>query len=154
MDTKAYITQSEQETRDVARQLLLTCKSIVPQMPVAILLYGTLGAGKTAFVKGIGDSLSIDDISSPTFVLIHEYELKGPIKKLVHIDLYRVTEKSEFDHLGIEKDMNPGVLFCIEWSENIEPIIDLVRAKCHIVSVTLEHKDEKSRRIKISSISL
>src|ERR1700684_1745576 len=92
-----FESRSEEETRDFGRKLA----SIVPQKAV-VLLIGELGAGKTTLVKGIVEgrgAASPDDVSSPTFTLIHEY---GQPVRIYHIDLYRLETPAEVLHLGLE----------------------------------------------------
>lgn len=103
-------TESEQETetagQDFARSL-----------PVGgvVLLSGPLGAGKTAFVRGMARGLGCNpgDVSSPTFTILHEY--KGPHVLLFHADLYRLSTR-EVDELGLDDVAAEGVLV-VEWPD-------------------------------------
>jgi tRNA threonylcarbamoyladenosine biosynthesis protein TsaE len=81
-----------------------------------ILLYGELGAGKTAFVRGVARGLGAnpDDVSSPTFTLIQEYAGTGAT--LYHVDLYRL-EPAEIDDLGLEDLVSGDGVVAIEWAE-------------------------------------
>ena len=105
------ITHSEFETeavgRDVAR--LLSAGSVV-------LLFGELGAGKTAFVRGLAEGLggSPDEVSSPTFTLMQEY--RGGRIPLVHVDLYRLDDPREVDDLGLE-ELGLNSVLAIEWAD-------------------------------------
>ena len=86
--------------------------------PKLVLLRGDLGAGKTTLVKGIAqafEAASEDDVTSPTFTLIHEY--RGPRATLYHIDLYRVDTQRELDTLGLDDLMGEGNILLIEWGE-------------------------------------
>jgi tRNA threonylcarbamoyladenosine biosynthesis protein TsaE len=105
-----FVTQSEQETFAVAEKL---AKTLVPG--TSVLLYGDLGAGKTAFVRGLAAGLGIDpeEVSSPTFVLIQHYRGATP---LTHVDLYRLDNAAAVEDLGLDELTTAGVL-AVEWAE-------------------------------------
>ncbi len=106
-----HVTGSETETASVASALAATLVA-----GDVILLSGNLGAGKTAFVRGLAEGLGLDpeDVSSPTFTLVHEY--RGGRLTLYHVDLYRL-EKAATDDLGLE-ELHRGVL-AIEWPDRL-----------------------------------
>ena len=106
-----------------------------------VLLYGDLGAGKTAFVRGLAAGLGIDpeEVSSPTFTLVQEY--RGRLS-LFHVDLYRLAP-GEVDDLGLDALAADGVL-AVEWAER------LPRADAGALHVRLEHAGEEARRITIT----
>jgi tRNA threonylcarbamoyladenosine biosynthesis protein TsaE len=81
-----------------------------------VLLYGDLGAGKTAFVRGLAAGLGAnpDDVSSPTFTIVQEYP--GSASTLYHVDLYRL-EPAEVDDLGLEDLVAGDGIVAIEWAE-------------------------------------
>ena len=108
-----HTTRSEQETQAVARAL---AADLSPGD--VLLLSGPLGAGKTAFVRGLAEGLGIDpeDVSSPTFTLVHEY--RGGRLTLYHVDLYRL-DRGATDDLGLEElGVADGVL-AIEWPDPV-----------------------------------
>jgi len=111
--TKTITTTSELETAGAGRELGGTLSA-----GDVVLLYGDLGAGKTAFVKGLAEGLGIarDEVSSPTFTLIQEY--RGGRLTLFHVDLYRIDDPRELDDLGLDEIADEGVL-AIEWSEKL-----------------------------------
>jgi tRNA threonylcarbamoyl adenosine modification protein YjeE len=106
-------TCSEAETMAVAREL---AGSLEPD--ATILLTGDLGAGKTAFVRGLAEGLGADpaEVSSPTFTLIQRYS--GGRLPLVHVDLYRLNDPREVEELGLDELAAGGVL-AIEWAEKL-----------------------------------
>src|ERR1044071_543316 len=111
--TRDTITHSADETIVLGRSLR---DMLAP--PKLVLLRGDLGAGKTTLVKGIAeafDAASEDDVTSPTFTLIHEY--RGPRATLYHIDLYRVDTQRELDTLGIDDLVGENNILLIEWGE-------------------------------------
>jgi tRNA threonylcarbamoyladenosine biosynthesis protein TsaE len=106
-----FLTSSPEETIGVARLLAKR----LPAGPA--LLIGNLGAGKTTFVKGVAAALlglAEDEVSSPTFALIHEY---GEPARLYHLDLYRLETPNEVLGIGIEEMMDRPWPMLIEWGE-------------------------------------
>jgi tRNA threonylcarbamoyladenosine biosynthesis protein TsaE len=111
-----------------------------------VLLVGDLGAGKTAFVRGLAEGLGIppDDVSSPTFTLIQEY--RGGRLPLFHVDLYRLDDPREVDDLGLDEIAVDGVM-AIEWA-------DKLRSRPRgAIDVHLQHRDGDSREITLSGSS-
>jgi tRNA threonylcarbamoyladenosine biosynthesis protein TsaE len=132
---QARITHSEEETADAAYKLAVTLKA-----GDVILLSGNLGAGKTAFVRGLASGLGIDpeDVSSPTFTLVHEY--RGGRLTLYHADLYRLDRVATED-LGLEElGVSDGVL-AIEWPDRLAHALPGAR------EIQIEIVDENTRRI-------
>jgi tRNA threonylcarbamoyladenosine biosynthesis protein TsaE len=129
------ITHSEEETADAARELAATLRA-----GDVVLLSGNLGAGKTAFVRGLASGLGVnpEDVSSPTFTLVHEY--RGGSLTLYHADLYRL-EKVATEDLGLEEmGVSDGVL-AIEWPDRLAHALSGAR------EVQIEIVDENTRRI-------
>jgi tRNA threonylcarbamoyladenosine biosynthesis protein TsaE len=113
--------------------------------PKLVLLRGDLGAGKTTLVKGIAaafDAASEDDVTSPTFTLIHEY--RGPSANLFHIDLYRLETARELDTLALDDLRDEKSVLLIEWGEKFP---NLVRDRD--LEISLERDGESGRRIRI-----
>ena len=108
--TPDVITTSEEETESAGERL---AGSLAPGD--VVLLYGDLGAGKTAFVRGLARGLgaAADDVSSPTFTIIQEYSGRA---KLYHVDLYRL-EPLEVDDLGLDELVSTEGIVAIEWAE-------------------------------------
>jgi len=134
-----YTTHSERETAAVGRDLARTLAA-----GSVVLLSGDLGAGKTAFVKGLAEGLGVDagEVSSPTFTLIQEY--RGGRLTLFHVDLYRLSDPREIDDLGLEEIAADGVL-AIEWAEK------LPRPFRGAVPVAIAHGDGDRRVITVGA---
>ena len=130
-------TESETETSSAGKSLVCTLK---PGGVVA--LYGDLGAGKTAFVRGMAEGLGLDArVSSPTFTIVNEY--LGPVP-LFHFDMYRLSSADELFEIGWEDYLTRGGICAVEWSENVSGAFpdDTVR-------VNIEKLDDTRRRITI-----
>lgn len=129
-----FITHSPEETESLAEKLASTLKGTE-----VIALFGGLGAGKTAFTRGLARGLGISEgVSSPTFALVNEYSGKFPI---YHFDMYRVTTWDDLYTTGFFDYMDNGIMV-IEWSENIEPFLPEER-----ITVTLRPIGEEQREI-------
>ena len=132
----AILSRSDAETEtigaDLATRLVAGSR---------VLLYGELGAGKTAFVRGLAAGLGVDpdEVSSPTFTLVQEYRGRLP---LYHVDLYRLAP-GEVDDLGLDALAADGVL-AIEWAERMP------RDDAAAIEVRLEHAGEDHRRITVT----
>ena len=127
-------TNSEDETFALGKHVAASL-----QPGTFVLLHGDLGAGKTAFVRGMAAGLggSPDDVSSPTFVLIQQYKGRVP---LVHVDLYRLDSAAAVDDLGLE-ELASGAVMAIEWADRLPRPLD------GSVTVQIEDLGGDSRRI-------
>ena len=139
--TDEYITHSAEETVALGRKLAPTLKSAR-----MVILRGDLGAGKTTLVKGIAEGLhaaSQDDVTSPTFTLIHEF--RGPEVNLFHVDLYRLETARELDTLGLDELFaEDGNLVLLEWGEKFPRFVQERDVEISIARVT-----DQERRIVI-----
>src|ERR1700686_2222372 len=113
MTTRSLVTHSELDTAEAGRNLAATLAA-----GSVVLLFGDLGAGKTAFVRGLAEGLGVDpsEVSSPTFTLIQEY--RGGRLPLYHVDLYRLNDAREVDDLGLEEMASDGIL-ALEWADKL-----------------------------------
>jgi tRNA threonylcarbamoyladenosine biosynthesis protein TsaE len=108
-----------------------------------IALFGDLGAGKTALVKGLARGLGVTQaVTSPTFTLVHEYP--GGRLPLFHIDLYRLDTVEQALAIGIEDYLNGMGVTAIEWAEKIEPLLPP-----HTTRVRITWLGETARRIEV-----
>src|SRR5690606_8738255 len=102
-----------------------------------LLLEGDLGAGKPTFVKGLAEGMGIDpdNVSSPTFTLIHEYEGDVP---LYHLDAYRLRDEAEFVELGVEEYFAAGGVTAVEWGDRVREQLPPERLEIVIEAVDAE----------------
>ncbi len=142
MSTREITTHSAEETIAFGRTLT---RLLAP--PRLVLLRGDLGAGKTTLVKGIAaafDAASEEDVTSPTFTLVHEY--RGPIANLYHIDLYRVDTPRQLETLGLDDLIAENSILLIEWGEKFPRFV-----RDRDVEITLERVGENDRKIQVTS---
>ena len=120
------ISNSEAQTRSLGRQF---AECLEPGHVVA--LYGTLGAGKTQFVKGIASYFEIPEqqVNSPTFTLVNEYP--GDNNTLFHFDAYRIEQVSEFFEMGYEDYFFGDGICLVEWPDRVEALLpdDVIRLR-------------------------
>ncbi len=106
-------SSSERETEALGARLA----AVLPGGSV-VAMYGDLGAGKTAFVRGMARGMGLDcRVSSPTFTIVNEYLGK---RELIHFDMYRIGGADELFDIGWEDYLNRGAVCAVEWSENVE----------------------------------
>jgi tRNA threonylcarbamoyladenosine biosynthesis protein TsaE len=117
-----FTTQSGADTVAVGRKLV-----DLLEPPQLLLLRGDLGTGKTTLVKGIAEALDAaeaDEVTSPTFTLIHEYDgsRNGKPVKLYHLDVYRLESERQLETLGLEDLLTPDALMLVEWGDKFKSI--------------------------------
>lgn len=132
-------THTVEETEHVGEALAKTLK---PYSVVA--LYGDLGAGKTAFVRGMARGLnSPSRVTSPTFTIVNEYS--GALE-LFHFDMYRLGSSEELFDIGWEDYLGRGGVCVVEWSENVSDAFDGTETR-----VTLEKLSDTDRKITVEN---
>ncbi len=110
---------------------------------VCICLVGSLGVGKSVFVRGLCRGLDVrEDVLSPTFILFEEYAGRLPV---IHLDLYRLEHESDIEELGVFDRIGDGSVVVVEWGERSEYIFDVSD-----VVLTLEITGENARKISVS----
>ena len=138
---KEYVTNYQKETEDVGRELFE-----MREYPYFVALYGDLGAGKTAFVRGMVSSFSSDVIvTSPTYNIVNKYTFGN--KNLYHFDMYRITDDDDLYSVGFYDYLDDGIVVC-EWCENIPYAIP--ESYCKVT--VLKCDDENTRRITVEFV--
>ncbi len=120
--TYEFESSSSADTIGIGRKL---AELLTP--PRLLILRGDLGAGKTTLVKGIASALGAaeaDEVTSPTFTLVHEYSgsQNGKTVKLLHLDLYRLDAERQLDSLGLDEMQTEDALILIEWGEKFKSV--------------------------------
>ena len=133
-----FITSSPGETEKVGEALAKILQ------PGAVIAYrGDLGAGKTAFTRGLARGLgSTEQVTSPTYTIVNEY-LSGRMP-LFHFDMYRLGSADELFDIGWEDYLERGGVCAVEWSENVEDALE------DPIIVNIEKLGEESRRITVT----
>jgi tRNA threonylcarbamoyladenosine biosynthesis protein TsaE len=137
--SRIYHTQSEEATIALGEALAAKLPS-----KALVLLIGNLGAGKTTLAKGIVKGLKAgepDDVSSPTFTLIHEYG-----SSVYHVDLYRLDTPAQVASLGLEEIFDRPAIVLIEWGERFPELMPKERIEIRLRSI-----GEDSREIEVST---
>ena len=152
MSTRRFVTHSPEETVELGRQL---ATELSP--PVVLLLIGDLGAGKTTLTKGIASGLgaaSEEDVTSPTFTLVHEYQRRGAgsanTPRVYHVDLYRIESAGEMATLGLEDLVSDdrGVVI-VEWGEKLGESFRNPWPGSRLLEVRIEAPSDTERQIEI-----
>ena len=136
------ITYSAAETLDLGRQLGSTLKG-----GEVFALEGPLGSGKTQLIKGIAAGAgaeALDQVNSPTFVLVNEYQ--GRLD-LFHIDAYRLDTVADFEMLGFDDFLYPTSVVLIEWADKVTAALDTLDC----ISIRFRHISQEQRRISIQN---
>ena len=132
-----FITNSPQETENVGQGLAEKLK------PGTVIAYeGDLGAGKTAFTRGLARGLgAAEQVTSPTYTIVNEY-VSGRLP-LFHFDMYRLGSSDELFDIGWEDYLQRGGICAVEWSENVRDALE------DALTVRIEKTGEDSRKITI-----
>jgi tRNA threonylcarbamoyladenosine biosynthesis protein TsaE len=142
VESRTFHTRSEEETIALGRQFAAELADGV------VLLIGNLGAGKTTLAKGIVEGRNgtpVDEVSSPTFTLIHQYGDRNPV---YHIDLYRLDEQREVESLGLDEIFGSGALILLEWGERFPALLPRQRTE-----IRLRTLPDDRREINVAQVS-
>ena len=135
-----FYSHSERETEDLGARLGAALR------PGTVIAYtGDLGAGKTAFTRGLARGLGVTDrVTSPTYTIVNEY-LSGRLP-LFHFDMYRLESSDDLFDIGWEDYLERGGVCAVEWSENVDD------AMVGAVRVNIEKTGENTRRITVEGV--
>lgn len=131
---KTYLVKTEEETLRLAAEYAQKLKG-----GEVVLLNGNLGAGKSVFVRGVARALGVRNrITSPTFVLLKVYPIKNEkIKKLIHVDAYRVSPE-DLLAVGLSEYLNnPDTVVMIEWGEKLIKMLKQQKIKTQVIGIKI-----------------
>ena len=116
---RTMVCKTEQETEALGRRIVRALP-----VPSFVALYGDLGAGKTALVRGMGAEAGTNEVRSPTFTIVHEYETKP---RLIHFDAYRLGDAEELFAIGFEDYLAQDAILVLEWAERVPEALPKAR---------------------------
>ena len=132
-----FLINSALETENLAKKFASKLKG-----NEVIAFYGDLGAGKTAFTRGVADFFGLkDEVSSPTFALVNEYSSEKT--KIYHFDMYRINTFEDLESTGFFDYLGRGIIL-VEWSENIKEYLPE-----NLIEIKISKTGESSREIEI-----
>lgn len=132
-----FLSNSAIETENLAKKFASKLKGTE-----VIAFYGDLGAGKTAFTRGVADFFGLkDEVSSPTFALVNEYSSEKA--KIYHFDMYRINTFEDLESTGFFDYLGRGIIL-VEWSENIKEYLPE-----NLIEIKISKTGEDSREIEI-----
>ena len=155
MSVQRFVSNSSRETIAIGGEI---AQQLSP--PMLLFLRGDLGAGKTTLVKGIAQALDAadpDEVTSPTFTLVHEYDGRTPVDsritidgkerdvKLYHIDLYRIEDERQLETIGLEELATQQAILLVEWGEKFPSV-----AKRSDGEILIEHAGGDTRNITLT----
>jgi tRNA threonylcarbamoyladenosine biosynthesis protein TsaE len=149
MSVRRFVSNSSRETIAIGAEI----SKMLPS-PVLLFLRGDLGAGKTTLVKGIAQALDAadpDEVTSPTFTLVHEYDGKHRVDgkerdvKLYHIDLYRIEDERQLETIGFDELAAEDAILLVEWGEKFSSIV-----KRSDGEILIEHAGGDTRNITLT----
>ena len=121
---KTIVCTTEQETLSLGQRLVRALP-----VPSFVALYGGLGAGKTALVRGMGAAVGTAEVRSPTFTIVHEYETSP---RLIHFDAYRLHDAEELFAIGFEDYLAQDAILVLEWAERVPEALPPERLEIHL----------------------
>ena len=135
----AFVCKTERDTEALGERLARTLRA-----PCFVALYGDLGAGKTAFVRGVARVLGVDGVTSPTFNLVHEYDTTP---KLYHFDAYRLADGEALLDIGFDEYLRQEAIILLEWAELVEEALPRAR-----INVAIEGSGDLPRNVTVTAV--
>ena len=139
-----YVTYNSQQTEELGQRLAQAIDKFFPSRAF-IALFGEMGVGKTAFVRGFAKEFGIYNVKSPTYTVVNEYRGR---KNIYHFDMYRIESDDDLYSIGFDDYIERDGFSLVEWSENIA---DLLPEKIISVTISRDKDDTEKRIIQIES---
>ena len=136
---KTFTCRTQQDTEALGGRLAHAVTA-----PGLIALYGDLGAGKTVFARGVARALGIENVTSPTFTIVHEYDAVPP---MYHFDAYRLSDADALLDIGFDDYVRRDALILLEWAELVERALPGER-----VNVTITGSGEQLRTVTMEGV--
>ncbi len=149
-DKNEVLSRSEENTQNIGKELWQKYESYAGKRAIIFALEGEMGAGKTQFTKGLARAMGINElVTSPTFSLVEEYDVKNSKFKLQHFDAWRLGGSEEMEALGFLKMIeDKNMIISIEWAEKVADLIKKYRDQTLIVWVKIEYPSTSSEQAK------
>lgn len=124
IELKTIVCKTELEMEQLGQRLMRALP-----VPSFVALYGGLGAGKTALVRGMGAQVGTAEVRSPTFTIVHEYDTHP---RLIHMDAYRLADAEELRAVGFEEYLTQKAVLVLEWAERVPEALPGERLELHL----------------------
>jgi L-threonylcarbamoyladenylate synthase len=147
-DKSEIISRSEESTQNLAKDLWFKYEKHQGQRSIIFALEGPMGTGKTIFTKGLAKALGIkEEVLSPTYDLVLNYNPGIKNKELVHIDTWRMISPRELEDLGFAKMINDKSVLAIEWAEKVADVIRKYNEEAVIIWVKIKYGKKENERL-------
>lgn len=141
------LTRSEQETQNVAKELWQKYEQHAGLRPIVFALEGSMGAGKTQFVKGVARAMGIKkEITSPTYSLMNQYSLLPTLYSFLHIDAWRMESERELESLDFAKTISDKSVIAVEWADRVSGVIRRYEEEAIIIWVKITYGKSENER--------
>lgn len=148
-----FLSKSAAQTRKIGEFIIDKAVKRSTGKPITVILRGDLGAGKTEMTRGIAAYLGVEKIVSPTYVIYYEYDVlsgrESQYDRVVHGDLYTITDPQEFENLGLEAYLDTPTILIFEWGEKLGALYDTFKKRSQVIFVEIRHRSETEREIEI-----
>lgn len=145
-----FESDSPLETIKIAKRIIGRLIKLDNNKPLILVVRGNLGAGKTVFVKGVGEYFGLGNIISPTYVVSYEYLITHPCyRRIAHFDLYNIEKEEELQYIGLDQYTNSSDIVCIEWGEKLGERFKKLQSIGKVVVVDISSMREGCREIEV-----